>query len=151
MLNDLGSAVWAFFHNLLWKIFNDLELRTAGGWNKPRESDGWKARQNLAFQLTRTVLVNNDDIIIYHWFLWFGCNKKNYLVKVLTMYVFIFFNTKFYSLGHTVLALFNLECLIPLRIMWGLHIKCVECLSKIKVFCICPFKVAFSFFLLEYH
>lgn len=76
MLNDLGSAVWAFFHNFLWKIFNDLELRTAGGWNKPRESDGWKARQNLAFQLTRTVLVNNDDIIIYHWFLWFGCNKE---------------------------------------------------------------------------
>lgn len=77
--------------------------------------------------------------------------KKNYLVKVLTIYVFIFLNTKFYSLGHTILAIFNLGCLIPLRIMWGLHIKCVECLSKIKVFCICPFKVAFSFFLLEYH
>lgn len=75
---------------------------------------------------------------------------KNYLVKILTICVF-FFNTKFYSLGHTVLALFNLECLIPLRIIWGLHIKCVEYLSKIKVFCICSFKVAFSFFPLEYH
>lgn len=43
--------------------------------------------------------------------------KKNYLVKVLIIYVFIFLNIKFYSFGYIIFVIFNFGCLILLRIM----------------------------------